>query len=29
MPLYRYIERDTFIHRMHPTVKVIGLVVMF
>ncbi|MGC1342103.1 MAG: energy-coupling factor transporter transmembrane component T [Candidatus Binataceae bacterium] len=29
MALYRYIERDTFVHRMHPTVKVIALIVMF
>ncbi len=29
MALYRYIERDTFVHRLHPTVKVIALFVMF
>jgi energy-coupling factor transport system permease protein len=29
MPIYRYIERDTFVHRLHPTVKVCALLVMF
>ena len=29
MPIFLYIERATFIHRLHPTVKVFALFVMF
>jgi len=29
MPIFLYIARDTFIHRLHPTVKVLALFVMF
>lgn len=29
MPIFLYIERPTFIHRLHPTVKVFALFVMF
>jgi len=29
MPIYSYIERDSFIHRLHPTAKVFGLFAMF
>jgi energy-coupling factor transport system permease protein len=29
MPIYLYIDRGTFVHRLHPTVKVFSLFVMF
>src|SRR5882757_498816 len=29
MPIYLYIDRGTFVHRLHPTVKVFALFVMF
>jgi energy-coupling factor transport system permease protein len=29
MPIFLYIGRDTFVHRLHPTVKVLALFVMF
>ncbi|MGO9450999.1 MAG: energy-coupling factor transporter transmembrane component T family protein [Candidatus Binataceae bacterium] len=29
MAIYLYLERDSFVHRLHPTVKVIALFVMF
>ncbi|MFZ0890601.1 MAG: energy-coupling factor transporter transmembrane component T [Candidatus Binataceae bacterium] len=29
MPIYRYIERTSFVHRLHPTVKVFALFIMF
>ncbi|HZO80210.1 MAG TPA: energy-coupling factor transporter transmembrane component T [Candidatus Binataceae bacterium] len=29
MPIFLYIDRGTFIHRLHPTVKVFALFVMF
>jgi energy-coupling factor transport system permease protein len=29
MPIYLYIDRGSFIHRLHPTVKVFALFVMF
>ncbi len=29
MPIYLYIERPSFIHRLHPTIKVFALVAMF
>jgi len=29
MPIYRYIDRASFVHRLHPTVKVLGLFVVF
>ncbi len=29
MPIYLYIDRPTFVHRLHPTVKVFALLVMF
>ncbi len=29
MPIYLYIERQTFVHRLHPTVKVLALLTMF
>jgi energy-coupling factor transport system permease protein len=29
MPIYLYIDRGTFIHRLHPTVKVFALFTMF
>lgn len=29
MPIYLYIDRGTFIHRLHPTVKVFALFIMF
>jgi energy-coupling factor transport system permease protein len=29
MPIYRYIERSSFVHRLHPTVKVFALFVIF
>jgi energy-coupling factor transport system permease protein len=29
MPIYRYIDRPTFVHRMHPTVKVFALFIIF
>ncbi len=29
MPIYRYIDRASFVHRLHPTVKVLALFVVF
>jgi energy-coupling factor transport system permease protein len=29
MPIYRYVERDSVIHRLHPSIKVLALLVMF
>ncbi|HUO04621.1 MAG TPA: energy-coupling factor transporter transmembrane component T [Candidatus Binataceae bacterium] len=29
MPIYLYIDRGSFVHRLHPTVKVLALFVMF
>jgi len=29
MAIYLYLDRDTFVHRLHPTVKVVALFVMF
>jgi energy-coupling factor transport system permease protein len=29
MPIYRYIERQSFVHRMNPTVKVFALFIIF
>ena len=29
MPIYRYIDRASFVHRLHPTVKVVALFVVF
>ena len=29
MPIYLYIDRGTFVHRLHPTVKVFALFIMF
>jgi energy-coupling factor transport system permease protein len=29
VPIFLYIDHDTFVHRLHPTVKVIALFVMF
>ncbi len=29
MPIYLYIDRGTFVHRLHPSVKVFALFVMF
>src|SRR6266849_6303916 len=29
VPIYLYIDRGTFVHRLHPTVKVFALFVMF
>jgi energy-coupling factor transport system permease protein len=29
MPIYRYIDRSSFVHRLHPTVKVLALFVIF
>lgn len=29
MPIYLYLDRGTFIHRLHPTVKVLAIFVMF
>ncbi|HYK66091.1 MAG TPA: energy-coupling factor transporter transmembrane component T [Patescibacteria group bacterium] len=29
MPIYLYIDRGTFVHRLHPTVKVFSLFIMF
>jgi len=29
MPIYAYIDRGTFVHRLHPTIKVFALFVMF
>src|SRR5262249_59932878 len=29
MAIYLYLDHDTFVHRLHPTVKVVALFVMF
>jgi energy-coupling factor transport system permease protein len=29
MPIYLYIDRSSFVHRLHPTVKVFAMLVMF
>ncbi len=29
MPIYRYIDRASFVHRLHPTVKVFALFIIF
>jgi energy-coupling factor transport system permease protein len=29
MPIYRYIDRASFVHRLHPTVKVLALFIVF
>jgi len=29
MPIYLYLDRGTFVHRLHPTVKVFALFIMF
>ncbi len=29
MPIYRYIDRSSFVHRLHPTVKVFALFIVF
>ncbi len=29
MPIYRYIDRSSFVHRLHPTVKVLALFIVF